>query len=120
MLTSIRNRLIIIGLMLAAAVWSLWPRRVTIRQLNAQGVMADTTVDRTPLKLGLDLQGGIHLALEVDQSKARALGVDSQLLGNTLQTLLSGVVVTQYREGTESIDVVARAVPSERLSVEGL
>jgi preprotein translocase subunit SecD len=69
MLTSIRNRLIIIVLMLGAAVWSLWPRRVTIRQLNAQGVMADTTVDRTPLKLGLDLQGGIHLALEIDQSK---------------------------------------------------
>ena len=58
--------------------------------------------------------------LEVDQSKARALGVDSQLLGNTLQTLLSGVTVTQYREGTETIDVVARAVSAERLSVEGL
>ena len=52
--------------------------------------------------------------------KARALGVDSQLLGNTLQTLLSGVTVTQYREGTETIDVVARAVAPERLSVEGL
>src|SRR5215813_7097269 len=58
--------------------------------------------------------------LEVDQNKARALGVDSQLLGNMLQTLLSGVVVTQYRERTETIDVVARAVPAERLSVEGL
>jgi multidrug efflux pump len=58
--------------------------------------------------------------LEVDQAKARALGVDSQILGNTLQTLLSGVIVTQYREGTETIDVVARAVASERLSVEGL
>jgi multidrug efflux pump subunit AcrB len=58
--------------------------------------------------------------LEVDQNKARALGVDSQILGNTLQTLLSGVTVTQYRERTESIDVVARAVAAERLSVEGL
>ena len=58
--------------------------------------------------------------LEVDQNKARALGVDSQLLGNTLQTLLSGVTVTQYRDRTETIDVVARAVPGERLSVEGL
>jgi multidrug efflux pump len=58
--------------------------------------------------------------LEVDQNKARALGVDSQILGNTLQTLLSGVTVTQYREATESIDVVARAVAPERLSVEGL
>lgn len=58
--------------------------------------------------------------LEVDQNKARALGVDSQLLGNTLQTLLTGVTVTQYRAGDESIDVVARAVAAERLSVEGL
>jgi len=58
--------------------------------------------------------------LEVDQSKARALGVDSQALGNALQTLLSGVTVTQYRDRTESIDVVARAVAPERLSVEGL
>ncbi len=58
--------------------------------------------------------------LEVDQSKARALGIDSQALGNTLQTLLSGVTVTQYRERTETIDVVARAVAPERLSVEGL
>ena len=58
--------------------------------------------------------------LEVDQNKARALGVDSQVLANTLQTLLSGVTVTQYRERTESIDVIARAVPNERLSVEGL
>ncbi|MFI5002290.1 MAG: efflux RND transporter permease subunit, partial [Reyranellales bacterium] len=58
--------------------------------------------------------------LEVDQSKARALGVDPQLLGNTLQTLLSGVVVTQYRERAETIDVVARAVAPERLSLDGL
>jgi len=58
--------------------------------------------------------------LEIDQNKARALGVDSQVLGNTLQTLLSGVTVTQYRDRTESIDVVARAVAPERLSVEGL
>src|SRR6185503_3657567 len=58
--------------------------------------------------------------LDVDQAKARALGVDSQLLSNALQTILSGVTVTQYREGTETIDVVARAVAAERLSVEGL
>jgi multidrug efflux pump subunit AcrB len=58
--------------------------------------------------------------LEIDQNKARALGVDSQALANTLQTLLTGVTVTQYRERTETIDVIARAVPAERLSVEGL
>jgi len=69
MLSSIRNRLIVIGLLVAASVWSLWPRNVTVRQLGADGRMQDVTVKRTPLKLGLDLQGGIHLALEIDQSK---------------------------------------------------
>ena len=69
MLSSIRNRLIVIGLLVAASVWSLWPRNVTVRQLGPDGRMQDVTVKRTPLKLGLDLQGGIHLALEIDQSK---------------------------------------------------
>src|SRR4029450_2629154 len=57
--------------------------------------------------------------LEVGQNQARALGVDSQLLGNTLQTLLSGVTVTQYRERTESIDVVARAGAARARGVGG-
>jgi preprotein translocase subunit SecD len=68
MLSSIRNRLIIIGLLVLAAVWSLIPRDTTVRQLGDDGRMQDMVVKRTPLKLGLDLQGGIHLALEIDQS----------------------------------------------------
>jgi preprotein translocase subunit SecD len=79
MLSSIRNRLIIIGLLVATAVWSLWPRQIKVRQLNAQGVMQDTVMDRTPLKLGLDLQGGIHLALEVDQSKGAVANPEDAL-----------------------------------------
>jgi protein-export membrane protein SecD len=69
MTASIRNRLITIAVLLAAAVFSLWPRQVTSRQLGPDGRMQDVTIDRTPLKLGLDLQGGIHLALEIDESK---------------------------------------------------
>ena len=56
--------------MLALAVWQLIPTNVTqgVRD-PATGRMKDTTVRRVPINLGLDLQGGIHLALEVDQSK---------------------------------------------------
>ena len=68
MLSSIRNRLIFIGLLVALSVASLVPRDVTIRERDAEGRMRDTTVKRIPLKRGLDLQGGIHLALEIDQS----------------------------------------------------
>ena len=50
------------------------------------------------------------IRLEVDQDRARALGLTPQDVAQTLQTLLSGFTVTQYREGIEQIDVVARAV----------
>ncbi|MDO4232159.1 MAG: efflux RND transporter permease subunit [Lautropia sp.] len=55
------------------------------------------------------------LRLRVDQDRARALGLDPQEISLALQTLLSGATVTQVREGTELIDVVARAVKEDRL-----
>jgi multidrug efflux pump len=57
------------------------------------------------------------IRLEVDQDRARALGLTPQDVAQNLQTLLSGFTITQYREGIEHIDVVARAVPSERLEL---
>ena len=67
---TIRSRLLAIGAMLALAVWQLIPTNVTQRVRDATtGRMKDTTIRRVPINLGLDLQGGIHLALEVDASK---------------------------------------------------
>src|SRR5215468_1453977 len=60
------------------------------------------------------------IRLEVDQDRARALGLTPQDVAQTLQTLLSGYTITQYREGIEHIDVVARAVASERLELNRL
>jgi multidrug efflux pump subunit AcrB len=60
------------------------------------------------------------IRLEVDQDRARAIGLTPQDVAQNLQTLLSGYTVTQYREGIEHIDVVARAVSSERLSLDRL
>jgi len=68
MTSSIRNRLLLIGALVALSVFSLFPRQVTIRSRGADGAMRDTTETRVPLKLGLDLQGGMHLGLELDQS----------------------------------------------------
>ena len=60
------------------------------------------------------------IRLEVDQERARALGLTPADVSQALQTLLSGFTVTQYREGTEQTPVVARAVPEERLDLERL
>ncbi|MEX2157259.1 MAG: protein translocase subunit SecD [Gemmatimonadales bacterium] len=67
---STRTRLIFIGLLLLLCVWSIVPRSATVRARDpVTGRMKDTTVRRVPINMGLDLQGGIHLALEVDESK---------------------------------------------------
>lgn len=55
--------------------------------------------------------------LEVDQDKARALGISSQQLSRKLQAILSGFTVTQFRESDKLIDIVARARETERGSL---
>ncbi len=66
----IRQRLYVIGALIVISIISLVPRNTKQRMIEAgTGRMKDTTVRRLPINLGLDLQGGIHLALEVDQSR---------------------------------------------------
>jgi multidrug efflux pump subunit AcrB len=57
------------------------------------------------------------IRLEVDQDRARSLGLTPQDIAQTLSTLLSGYTVTEYKEGIELVPVVARAVPEERLGL---
>jgi multidrug efflux pump len=54
------------------------------------------------------------LRLIFDQERARALGVSTQLLSRAAQTILSGTVIGQFREGDELIDIVLRQPYSER------
>src|SRR5258707_3647743 len=66
----IRQRLYVIGALIVVSIISLVPRNVKMRVRDSvSGAMKDTTIRRVPINLGLDLQGGIHWALEVDQSK---------------------------------------------------
>ena len=52
--------------------------------------------------------------LNVDQDRARALGVNTADLSRALQSSLSGVAVSQYREDNELIDVEVRGDARER------
>ncbi len=72
MLSTIRNRMILIGLMILASIFYLFPSNATVRVRNSQGVMHDTTQRRIPIKFGLDLQGGMHLALTLDTSNVKS------------------------------------------------
>jgi multidrug efflux pump subunit AcrB len=60
------------------------------------------------------------LRLEVDQAKARALGVSSQSIAQASRTLLAGQTVGQYREGDKLIDIVLRQPVDERNAITDL
>jgi multidrug efflux pump subunit AcrB len=58
--------------------------------------------------------------LNVDQDKARRLGITSTDIANMTQMALSGLPVTQIRRGEELIDVTLRGTAAERLNLERL
>ncbi len=60
------------------------------------------------------------LRLEVDQSKARALGVTSQSIAQASRTNLAGATVGQFREGDKLIDIVLRQPLDERNAISDL
>ena len=57
------------------------------------------------------------LRLDIDQDKARALGVSSQTIAQASRTIFSGTSVGQYREGNRLIDIVLRQPLDERNAV---
>ncbi|MBK8114689.1 MAG: efflux RND transporter permease subunit [Candidatus Accumulibacter sp.] len=63
---------------------------------------------------------GKAIRIDIDQDRARALGISSQELATFLDAMLTGVAVTQMREGDQLIDVVARAVGDERAAIGSL
>ncbi|MBL8289901.1 MAG: efflux RND transporter permease subunit [Rubrivivax sp.] len=60
------------------------------------------------------------LRLEVDQDKARALGVTSQGIAQASRTILSGSTIGQYREGDKLVDIVLRQPLEERNAITDL
>ncbi|OWK19722.1 hypothetical protein AJ88_39080 [Mesorhizobium amorphae CCBAU 01583] len=60
------------------------------------------------------------IKVEVDQDRARALGISSQQLSDTINSVLSGSRITQMRDRTWLVDVVARAIPEERANIDTL
>ena len=60
------------------------------------------------------------IRLEVDQAKARSLGVSSQSIAQALSIALTGSTVGQFREGDKLIEVVLRQPRAERDAITDL
>jgi len=58
--------------------------------------------------------------LNVDQDRARALGVSTADLSRFLQSSLTGSSVSQYREDDELIEILLRGTPHERKDLASL
>jgi multidrug efflux pump len=71
--------------------------------------------------VSLDSNEKIHIVnVEVDQEKGRANGLSSQVISRNLQAFLSGLSVTNLREGEKRVEIITRAEAAERGDPESL
>src|SRR3954469_19301052 len=107
---NLKYRIAIILGLVAASVWALFPRTV-VERVKRNGEFVYDTVHRVPLKRGLDLQGGMYMELEVDESKG-AIPDKSKAIDNALK-----VVRNRIDEFGVSEPVVQKA-GNDRIIVE--
>jgi preprotein translocase subunit SecD len=89
-MSKLKYRLLTILALVVASAWLLFPRDVSVKRRGADGVLRDTVERRVPLRRGLDLQGGMHLALEVDDSK-QAVADKKDAIDRALKTVRTRV-----------------------------
>jgi len=96
-MSNLKWRLATIGVLVLLSVFALFPRDVKTRQRRPDGTFFDTTMRRVPLRKGLDLSGGMHLALEVDESKGavvdKSAAIDRAL--KVVRTRIEGMGVSE-------------------------
>jgi preprotein translocase subunit SecD len=109
-MANLKYRVLLIVGLFAASAWALFPRTV-VERVKRDGVFVYDTVRRVPLKRGLDLQGGMHLTLEVDESK-QAVADKSEALDRALK------VVRQRIDEFGVSEPVVQKAGNERIIVE--
>ena len=109
-MSNLQYRLTAIAALVVVSGLALFPRTVVERN-RRNGVFVLDTVKRVPLKEGLDFQGGMHLALGVDQSK-QSVANPSEALDRALK-----VVRTRIDQFGVSEPVVQKA-GNDRIIVE--
>ncbi len=109
-MANLKYRVLLLMGLLAASAWTLFPRTV-VERVKRDGVFVYDTVRRVPLKRGLDLQGGMHLTLEIDESK-QAVVNKSEALDRALK------VVRQRIDEFGVSEPVVQKAGNERIIVE--
>src|SRR5688500_882140 len=108
---NLKMRVVLILALLAVSAWTLRPREVIELRRSETGERVPDTTSRIPIKLGLDLRGGMHLAMEIDESKG-AVADKSEALDRAL---------TVVRERIDEFGVaepIVQKVGEDRIIVE--
>lgn len=85
-MSNLKWRVIGIAVLTAVAAFLLFPRNRTVRRPGPDGAFREITERHVPLRYGLDLQGGMHIELEVDESK-QAVADKSEAIDRALKTV---------------------------------
>ncbi|MGV3710687.1 MAG: protein translocase subunit SecD [Gemmatimonas sp.] len=109
-MANLKYRFLLIAALLVASAWSLFPR-TQVERVKRDGVFAFDTVRRVPLKLGLDLQGGMHMTLDIDESK-QAVANKGEAIDRALK------VVRQRIDQFGVAEPLVQKVGSDRIIVE--
>src|SRR5690348_4963347 len=111
----LKYRISIILALCALSIWALFPRDVTVRVRDQNGVLRDERFRRVPLKPGLDLSGGMYIALEVDDSKQKIPASDKkEAIDRALKTVRSrieGIGVSESVVQKQGDDRIVVQVP---------
>ncbi|HEV8216825.1 MAG TPA: hypothetical protein VGP95_13350, partial [Gemmatimonadaceae bacterium] len=116
----LKYRISIILALVVLSIWALVPRDVTVRQRDENGILKDVKQRRIPLKYGLDLSGGMYIALEVDDSKQKIPASDkAEAIDRALKTVRSrieGIGVSEsvvQKQGNDRIVVQVPGIQDE-------
>ena len=110
-MSNLKYRLAIIFALVLLSVYALYPRDVKTRERRADGTFYDTTTRRVPLRKGLDLSGGMHLALDVDESKG--------VVANKSEAIDRALKVVRTRiEGLGVSETVIQKAGNDRILVD--
>jgi multidrug efflux pump subunit AcrB len=94
------------------------PDPATVRRIASQ-VREVMRQDPAAVQVNLEWdEPAKTIRIDIDQDRARLLGLSPLEIEQGLQTMLSGSTIAHYREGTENIPVVARAIAEERLNLD--
>ena len=111
----LKYRISIILALVVLSIWALLPRDVTVRQRDENGILKDVKQRRIPLKYGLDLSGGMYIALEVDDSKQKipssekGEAIDRAL--KTVRSRIEGIGVSESVVQKQGGDRIVVQVP---------